>query len=81
MSFQIQALFFLILEIFMDKRNLTDLFKILFTNLHKIIISGGANIFPGLFVDLYNASPDRDLKKIAVLRDKGMMIELERIMN
>lgn len=38
-------------------------------------VAGGANIFPGLFVDLYNASVDRDLDKIAILRDKVMMID------
>lgn len=37
-------------------------------------VAGGANIFPGLFVDLYNASVDRDLDKIAILRDKVMII-------
>jgi len=55
--------------------------KVLFTNLHKIILSGGANIFPGIFVDLYNASPDRDLEKIVIRCDKVMMIEIRRIMN
>jgi dihydrodipicolinate synthase/N-acetylneuraminate lyase len=38
-------------------------------------VPGGANLFPGLFVDLYNASIERDLGKIAILRDKVMMIE------
>ncbi len=38
-------------------------------------VAGGANIFPRLFVDLYNASVDKDLEKIALLRDKVMMIE------
>lgn len=38
-------------------------------------VAGGANIFPRLFVDLYNASVDRDLDKIAILRDKVMMID------
>jgi 4-hydroxy-tetrahydrodipicolinate synthase len=37
-------------------------------------VAGGANLFPGLFVDLYNASVERDLDKIAVLRDKVMII-------
>lgn len=37
-------------------------------------VAGGANVFPKLFVDLYNASVDRDLEKIAILRDKVMMI-------
>ncbi len=37
-------------------------------------VAGGANIFPKLFVDWYNASVDRDLDKIAVLRDKVMII-------
>ena len=38
-------------------------------------VAGGANLFPKLFVDLYNASLERDLGKIAILRDKVMMIE------
>jgi 4-hydroxy-tetrahydrodipicolinate synthase len=38
-------------------------------------VAGGANLFPRLFVDLYNASLERDLGKIAILRDKVMMIE------
>ncbi|MDO9341443.1 MAG: dihydrodipicolinate synthase family protein [Bacteroidales bacterium] len=37
-------------------------------------VAGGANVFPKLFVDLYNASVDRDLDKIAILRDKVMII-------
>lgn len=37
-------------------------------------VAGGANIYPKLFVDLYNASLERDLDKIAVLRDKVMRI-------
>jgi len=37
-------------------------------------VPGGANIYPRLFVDLYNASVDRDLDKIAILRDKVMII-------
>lgn len=37
-------------------------------------VPGGANIFPRLFVDLYQASMDRDLDKIAILRDKVMLI-------
>jgi 2-dehydro-3-deoxy-D-pentonate aldolase len=32
-------------------------------------VAGGANLFPGLFVDLYNASLERDMGRIAVLRD------------
>jgi 2-dehydro-3-deoxy-D-pentonate aldolase len=39
-------------------------------------VAGGANLFPKLFVDLYNASIDRDLDKIAVLREKVMMIDI-----
>jgi 4-hydroxy-tetrahydrodipicolinate synthase len=38
-------------------------------------VAGGANIYPGLFVEMYNASVEKDLVKIAVLRDKIMMIE------
>jgi 2-dehydro-3-deoxy-D-pentonate aldolase len=38
-------------------------------------VAGGANIFPRLFVDLYNASVEKDLEKIALLRDKVMTIE------
>lgn len=38
-------------------------------------VAGGANLFPKLFVDLYNASVDRDLDKIAILRDKVMIID------
>ena len=36
--------------------------------------AGGANLFPRLYVDLYNASVDRDLDKIAILRDKVMLV-------
>jgi 2-dehydro-3-deoxy-D-pentonate aldolase len=38
-------------------------------------VPGGANLFPKLFVDLYDASVNRDIEKISVLRDKVMMIE------
>jgi 2-dehydro-3-deoxy-D-pentonate aldolase len=37
-------------------------------------IAGGANIFPRLFVDLYDAAIARDIDKIAILREKVMMI-------
>jgi 4-hydroxy-tetrahydrodipicolinate synthase len=37
-------------------------------------VAGGANLFPKLFVDLYNASVDRDLDRIAVLRRKVMLL-------
>jgi 4-hydroxy-tetrahydrodipicolinate synthase len=37
-------------------------------------VAGGANVFPKLFVDLYDASVNRDLDRIALLRDKVMMI-------
>ncbi len=37
-------------------------------------VAGGANIFPKLFVDLYNASIEKDLDKIALLRSKVMKI-------
>jgi len=38
-------------------------------------VAGGANLFPELFVDLYNASMDKDLAKIEILLNKVMMIE------
>jgi dihydrodipicolinate synthase/N-acetylneuraminate lyase len=37
-------------------------------------VAGGANLFPKLFVDLYNASVDRDFDQIAILRDKMILI-------
>jgi len=37
-------------------------------------VAGGANIFPKLFVDLYNASLEKDFVKIENLRDKMIMI-------
>jgi 4-hydroxy-tetrahydrodipicolinate synthase len=39
-------------------------------------VAGGANLFPKLFVDLYNAAVMRDLDKIALLREKVMMIDI-----
>jgi 4-hydroxy-tetrahydrodipicolinate synthase len=38
-------------------------------------VAGGANLFPKLFVDLYNASVNRDFEKISLLREKVMMID------
>jgi dihydrodipicolinate synthase/N-acetylneuraminate lyase len=38
-------------------------------------VAGGANLYPRLFVELYNASVARDLDTIAALRDKVMMID------
>jgi len=38
-------------------------------------VAGGANLFPRLYVDLYEASIANDLKKIALLRDKLIQIE------
>ncbi|NQU54222.1 MAG: dihydrodipicolinate synthase family protein [Bacteroidetes bacterium] len=38
-------------------------------------VAGGANIFPRLFVDLYEASVAKDLAKISELRDKMILIE------
>lgn len=38
-------------------------------------VPGGANLFPKLFVDLYNASVKRDFEKITILRNKVMMID------
>lgn len=37
-------------------------------------IAGGANMFPGLFVDLYEASVARDFEKISALRDVVMRL-------
>ena len=37
-------------------------------------VAGGANIFPRLFVDLYDASVNHDLNRIAVLRDKVILL-------
>lgn len=37
-------------------------------------VAGGANLFPGLFVDLYNASVVSDLDRIAILREKVMLL-------
>uniref|UniRef100_UPI003217FCED dihydrodipicolinate synthase family protein n=1 Tax=uncultured Draconibacterium sp. TaxID=1573823 RepID=UPI003217FCED len=38
-------------------------------------VPGGANLFPGLFVDLYEASKKGDIDKIAELREKIILIE------
>ena len=38
-------------------------------------VAGGANLYPRLFVDLYNASVEKDFDKITMLRDKVMMID------
>jgi 2-dehydro-3-deoxy-D-pentonate aldolase len=38
-------------------------------------VAGGANLFPRLFVELYNASVNRDLDKIAALRE--LVIEID----
>lgn len=37
-------------------------------------INGGANMFPKLYVDLYNASVDRDFERIAAVHSKVMQI-------
>jgi Dihydrodipicolinate synthase/N-acetylneuraminate lyase len=37
-------------------------------------VAGGANLFPKLFVDLYNASLEKDFDKIEVLRERMIMI-------
>ncbi|MDP2338305.1 MAG: dihydrodipicolinate synthase family protein [Bacteroidota bacterium] len=37
-------------------------------------VAGGANLFPKLFVDLYDASLERDLDRIEILRDKLILI-------
>lgn len=39
-------------------------------------VNGGANLFPKLYVDLYNASANRDFEKIAELQPKVMEISL-----
>jgi 2-dehydro-3-deoxy-D-pentonate aldolase len=39
-------------------------------------VAGGANLFPRLFVDLYDAAVARDLEKVALLREKVMMIDI-----
>lgn len=38
-------------------------------------VAGGANLFPELFVDLYEASKNKNLEKIAELREKLFQIE------
>ena len=38
-------------------------------------VAGGANLFPRLFVDLYNAALEKDTGKIAMLRDQVIMVE------
>jgi 4-hydroxy-tetrahydrodipicolinate synthase len=43
-------------------------------------VAGGANIFPSMFVELYNASVERDLEKIEYFKGKMMQIE-EKIYN
>lgn len=37
-------------------------------------VNGGANMFPKLYVELYNASVNRDFEKIAILQEKIMQI-------
>ena len=37
-------------------------------------VAGGANMFPKLFVDLYNASAENDLETISNLREKVLML-------
>jgi 4-hydroxy-tetrahydrodipicolinate synthase len=37
-------------------------------------VNGGANMFPKLYVELYNASIARDFEKIALLQQKVMQI-------
>jgi 2-dehydro-3-deoxy-D-pentonate aldolase len=38
-------------------------------------VAGGANLYPKLFVDLYNASLAKDFDRVALLREKVMMID------
>jgi 4-hydroxy-tetrahydrodipicolinate synthase len=37
-------------------------------------VAGGANLFPKLFVDLYNASLAKDFDQIKILREKMILI-------
>jgi len=37
-------------------------------------ISGGANLFPKLYVDLYNAAVAHDIKRVHILHDKVMLM-------
>jgi 2-dehydro-3-deoxy-D-pentonate aldolase len=39
------------------------------------VVAGGANLFPRLFVELYEASINRELDKIATFREQVMIIE------
>jgi len=39
-------------------------------------VAGGANLYPKLFVELYNAALAKDLDRIALLREKVMMIDI-----
>lgn len=43
-------------------------------------VAGGANLFPALFVELYDASVNDDTEKIEQLREKLLLIE-EKIYN
>jgi 4-hydroxy-tetrahydrodipicolinate synthase len=38
-------------------------------------VAGGANLYPKLFVDLYYASLEKDFERIAMLREKVIMID------
>jgi 2-dehydro-3-deoxy-D-pentonate aldolase len=38
-------------------------------------VAGGANLYPKLFVDLYNASVEGDLEKISNLREQVILID------
>ena len=38
-------------------------------------IAGGANLFPRLFVDWYEATKDNNMEQVAILRDKVLQIE------
>jgi 4-hydroxy-tetrahydrodipicolinate synthase len=37
-------------------------------------VSGGANVYPGIFVDLYNAAANKDINKTMELQDKMMAV-------
>lgn len=43
-------------------------------------VAGGANLFPSVFVELYEASLERDIEKIDILKAKLLLIE-EKIYN
>lgn len=40
-------------------------------------VAGGANLYPELFVDLYNAAADKNMDRVAVLQEKMMAVGVE----